>query len=166
MERLGELSRLAFSEMRGLLHELSPRSPEDRAMGGPARRSTFPHRLRRMTSAMVPNHVELHLNVGDFHPQVQAHEDAMLRVCQEAVSNAVRHAVPSSIRIETLFSSSGIRLSITDDGSGIPSATRQGMGMSNMRQRLSELGGHLRVLPAHPGTQILAYLPRFDRNTK
>lgn len=166
VERLGELSRLAFSEMRGLLHELSPRSPEDRAVGGPMRRSTFPHRLRRMTSAMVPNHVELHLNVGDFHPQVQAHEDAMLRVCQEAVSNAVRHAAPSSIRIETLFSSSGIRLSITDDGSGIPSTTRQGMGMSNMRQRLSELGGHLRVLPAHPGTQILAYLPRFDRNTK
>jgi signal transduction histidine kinase len=164
VERLGELSRLAFSEMRGLLHELSPRSPERRA-GDPARRSTFPHRLRRMTSAMVPVHVELHLNVGDFQPQVQAHEDAMLRICQEAVSNAIRHAAPSCIRIETLFSSSGIRLSITDNGCGIQAATGQGMGMGNMRRRLSELGGHLRILPAHPGTQILAYLPRFDRST-
>jgi signal transduction histidine kinase len=166
VERLGELSRLAFSEMRGLLHELSPRSPDRRA--DPARRSTFPHRLRRMTSAMVPVHVELHLNVGDFHPQVQAYEDAMLRICQEAVSNAVRHAAPSSIRIETLFSSSGIRLSITDNGCGIQATTGQslGMGMGNMRRRLSELGGHLRILPAHPGTQILAYLPRFDRSTE
>jgi two-component system, NarL family, sensor kinase len=166
VKRLGELSRLAFSEMRGLLHELSPRTSGNRAAGTPVRRPTFPHRLRRMISAMVPATVELHLNVGDFHPQAQAHEDALLRVCQEAVSNAVRHAAPSCIRIETVLSTSGIRLSITDDGRGIQEATGQGMGMANMRERLSELGGRLRVLPAEPGTQILAYLPRFDRSTK
>ena len=164
--RLSELSRLAFSEMRGLLHELSPRSSGNRAAGAAVRRTTFPHRLRRMTSAMVPAHVELHLSVSDFHPQAQAHEDALLRVCQEAVSNAVRHASPSSIRIETLLSTSGIRLSITDDGRGIQDAARQGMGMGNMRERLSELGGRLRIVPADPGTRILAYLPRFDRSTK
>ncbi|MET0755093.1 MAG: GAF domain-containing protein [Pseudoxanthomonas sp.] len=166
VQRLGELSRLAFSEMRGLLHELSPRSSGHAVAGATARRPTFPHRLRRMASAMVPAHVELHLNVGDFHPQAQAHEDALLRVCQEAVSNAVRHAAPSSIRIETFFSTSGVRLSVADDGRGIQDAAGQGMGMANMRQRLSELGGRLRILPADPGTRILAYLPRFDRSTK
>lgn len=165
IERLGELSRLAFGEMRGLLHELSPRSAATRAAGTPSKRPAFPHRLRRMMSAMVPAQVELHLNLGDYQPQATTHEDALLRVCQEAVSNAIRHAAPSSIRIETLLSSSGIRLSITDDGRGIGEATRQGMGMNNMRERLSELGGRLRILPGLPqGTQILAYLPRFDRS--
>ena len=165
IERLGELSRLAFGEMRGLLHELSPRSAATRIAGTPSKRPAFPHRLRRMMSAMVPAQMELHLNLGDYHPQAPTHEDALLRVCQEAVSNAIRHASPSSIRIETLLSSSGIRLSITDDGRGIGEATHQGMGMNNMRERLSELGGSLRILPGLPqGTQILAYLPRFDRS--
>jgi signal transduction histidine kinase len=165
VERLSELSRLAFAEMRGLLHELSPRAAVPRPPG--ARRSSFPHRVQRLLSAMVPSHVQLHINVGDFRPQAQAHEDALLRVCQEAVSNAVRHAAPSSIQVETLLSSSGIRLSIADDGCGIPETKRQGMGMGNMRGRLSELGGRLRVAPRLPqGTQILAYLPRFDRTSK
>ena len=165
VERLGELSRLAFAEMRGLLHELSPRAVAPRPPG--THRSSFPHRVQRLLSAMVPSHVQLHINVGDFQAQAQAHEDALLRVCQEAVSNAVRHAAPSSIQVETLLSSSGIRLSIADDGCGIPETKRQGMGMGNMRARLSELGGRLRVTPRLPhGTQILAYLPRFDRTSK
>lgn len=164
VERLGELSRLAFSEMRGLLYELSPRPPTH-ATGASNRRPTFPHRLRRMASAMVPAQVQLHINVVDFIPQAQAHEDALLRVCQEAVSNAARHASPGSIRIETSMSSAGIRLSITDDGSGMQETAGHGRGLGNMRERLSELGGSLRILPGVPcGTQLLAYLPRFDRS--
>lgn len=165
VERLGELSRLAFAEMRDLLHELSPRAAAARTPG--MLRSSFPHRLRRLLSAMVPGHIQLHINVYDFQAQAQAHENALLRICQEAVSNAVRHASPASIRIETVLSSSGIRLSITDDGRGIPEASAPGMGIRNMRERLSELGGRLRVAPHAPrGTQILAYLPRFDRTTR
>jgi two-component system, NarL family, sensor kinase len=129
--------------------------------------STFPQRLRRLLSAMVPGHIQLHINVYDFQPQALAHENALLRICQEAVSNAVRHASPASIKIETLLSSSGIRLSITDDGRGIPEGSAPGMGMRNMRERLSELGGRLRVAAHQPrGTQILAYLPRFDRTVR
>jgi len=44
---------------------------------------------------------------------------------------------------------------------------RQGMGLDNMRGRLSELGGRLHIAPRLPhGTQILAYLPRADRKPK
>ncbi|WP_341726894.1 GAF domain-containing protein [Pseudoxanthomonas putridarboris] len=161
VQRLGELSRLAFAEMRGLLHELSPR---DVPRSPVARRSSFPHQLQQLVSAMVPDSIQLHINVSGFQAQAKMHEETLLRICQEAVSNAVRHASPSSIQIETAFSSSGIRLSISDDGRGISHAAHEGMGLSNMRERLSELGGQLHIVQRQPrGTQILAYLPRFDQ---
>jgi len=161
VERLGELSRLAFAEMRGLLHELSPSdTPRD---SGP-RRSSFPHQLRQLISAMVPDSIQLHIDVSGFQAQAQAHEETLLRICQEAVSNAVRHAAPSSLDIEAVLSSSGIRLSVSDDGRGISPTAREGMGLSNMRERLSELGGQLNIVQRQPrGTRILAYLPRVDQ---
>jgi len=159
--RLSELSRIAFSEMRGLLHELSPRaalSPNYAAS------HSLPDRLRRLLTAMWPAYIQLQIDMAGFQPQAITHEDTLLRVCQEAVSNAIRHASPSTIRIETLLSASGVRLSITDDGCGISRSMAQGMGIGNMRARLSELGGQLRIASSRTrGTRILAYLPRCDR---
>jgi two-component system, NarL family, sensor kinase len=167
VERLGELSRLAFAEMRGLLRELSPRAAVSRDFAVAPFQPHFQQRLRRLLSAMVPANVLLQINIDNFQPQAEAHEEALLRVCQEAVSNALRHALPSSIEIGMLLTSSGLRLSIADDGRGMPETMRQGMGLDNMRGRLSELGGRLHIAPRLPhGTQILAYLPRADRKPK
>lgn len=158
--RLSELSRIAFAEMRGLLHELSPRTTDRRIHAA----SSLPDRLQRLVTAMVPAHIQLHIDMTDFQPQAMAHEDTLLRVCQEAVSNAIRHASPSTIRIETSLSASVVRLSVADDGLGISTSGAQGMGMGNMRARLSELGGRLRIdSRQRKGTKILACLPRFDR---
>lgn len=159
--RLSELSRIAFAEMRGMLHELSPSgAPHQTPMEG----FSLQERLQRVLTAMVPAHIHLQIDMADFQPQAMAHEETLLRVCQEAVSNAIRHASPSTIRIETLFSASGVRLTVTDNGCGLPKTTAQGMGMGNMHARLSELGGRLRI-NSRPtkGTKVLAYLPRLDR---
>ena len=160
--RLSELSRIAFSEMRGLLHELSPRAAPSPNY---AASHSLPDRLQRLLTAMSPAHIQLQIDMTSFEPQAMTHEDTLLRVCQEAVSNAIRHASPSTIRIETLLSASGVRLSITDDGCGISRSMAQGMGIGNMRARLSELGGRLRIASSRTkGTRILAYLPRRDRS--
>lgn len=164
--RLGELSQLAFAELRGMLQELSPRARTIRASAEQDPPDTLPKALRRLLRAMVPAHVHLQFDVVDYRPQKQAHEEAMLRICQEAVSNAVRHAAPRRVEVSLSLTETDLYALIADDGRGMPENARRGMGLGNMRERLHELGGGLRISPRRPtGTHIKARLPRCDRET-
>lgn len=161
VERLGELSRLAFGEMRGLLHELAPS-----AQARPRLHDCLQSRLVPLLAAMVPDQVKLVVRADGLSPQLGTHEDAVVRICQEAVSNAVRHGQPSTIAIRVRLSDEHLLLTILDDGCGMPAAPTRGMGLDNMRDRLAELGGSLRFSPRVPkGTRIRARLPRMDRDT-
>jgi signal transduction histidine kinase len=161
--RLGELARLAFAELRAMLHELAPRTSSPAVSATPQRLSA---RLHRLLHAMVPPYVRLDLETGDCPPQIEAHEEAILRVCQEAVSNAVRHAAPSRIRVSVSATASELHLRVIDDGHGIGKSAPRGRGLDNMRERLTELGGRLRIARRRPhGTLIVARVPRHDRST-
>ena len=46
-----------------------------------------------------------------------------------------------------------------DNGTGIPLAVRNGVGLTGMRERFKELGGRLMVRSALPGTMLFASLP-------
>lgn len=161
--RLGELARLAFAELRAMLHELAPRPSSPAVAATPQRLSA---RLHRLLHAMVPPYVRLDLDTGDCPPQIESHEEAILRVCQEAVSNAVRHAAPSRIRVSVSATAVELHLRVIDDGRGIGESAPRGMGLDNMRERLTELGGRLRIARRRPhGTLIVARVPRHDRST-
>ncbi len=91
---------------------------------------------------------------------------AAFRIVQEAVSNAVRHANPSRVRIEARYRTGSVELQIQDDGIGFdPSAAVAqhepgGLGLIGMRQRAQDLGGHVSIHSAGgSGTQIVALLP-------
>lgn len=161
--RLGELAGLAFGELRAMLHELAP--PSTRDPPGAVNPQRLEIRLHRLLRAMVPPYVDLELQFDGLQPQVDAHEEAILRVCQEAVSNAVRHASPSRIQVAVTTTNTELHLRVSDDGSGIAEAVdSQGMGLRNMRQRLVERGGQLRIERRQPqGTSVIARMPRVDR---
>jgi signal transduction histidine kinase len=76
-------------------------------------------------------------------------EPAVLRVVQEALANAVKHARPSRVVLRTRGTGDGrVVLSIGDDGAGFDparAAERHGMGLDLMRERAAELGGELRI---------------------
>jgi signal transduction histidine kinase len=73
-------------------------------------------------------------------------EDNLLRIGQEAITNAVKHAKPSVIAIELRISPERAVLSVSDDGTGIRQAAAPGhFGLTGMRERASRIGGSLRV---------------------
>ncbi|MFF5288816.1 HAMP domain-containing sensor histidine kinase [Paractinoplanes globisporus] len=92
-----------------------------------------------------------------------AAEPALLRVAQEALANAVKHARPSTVVVRLADAGGGrIELSVRDDGAGFDpdrAADRHGMGLGLMRERVAELGGELRVESAPDrGTTVRATL--------
>ncbi|HEY2422555.1 MAG TPA: ATP-binding protein, partial [Chthoniobacterales bacterium] len=87
----------------------------------------------------------------------------LLRIAQEAMSNAVRHAKPTVISVHLRCNPSDIVLEIIDDGSGVadsPAASREGFGFSNMRARVKKLRGTLDIrTAAGEGTSIVVCVP-------
>jgi signal transduction histidine kinase len=102
--------------------------------------------------------------------EVQADENAaqltetqrtcIYRVAQESLQNSVRHACASKVRIGLRTSDGAVSLEVEDDGKGFAVARTRGLGLLGMEERVSQLGGHLRVLsqPGH-GTRVTAELP-------
>ncbi|MDH4115952.1 MAG: hypothetical protein OEX04_13680 [Acidimicrobiia bacterium] len=83
---------------------------------------------------------------------------ALFRATQEAVINARKHASASVLRIRVAPVSTGVEVTVEDDGVGW--GERDGMGLSTTRQRLAAIGGGLRVKRLSPrGTRFVAYVP-------
>ena len=84
---------------------------------------------------------------------------ALFRVSQEALANAFRHAKPTHVSLSLTGDSRSVTLRVSDDGVGFHSsrgATRTGHGLCNMRARVDEVGGRLRVRNLKPGALVEA----------
>ena len=93
------------------------------------------------------------------------HEHALLRIAQEAVSNAVRHGQPRHVTIALTAEPAHWQLCINDDGVGMDGSpgrcAAQGFGLSNMRDRATAIGGEWRIDSQHgAGTRVSVRLPR------
>lgn len=70
----------------------------------------------------------------------------ILRIVQEALSNALKHAGAQRIDIKARYvPASGICIEIEDDGHGIDTELKSGSGLRNMEKRARNLGSVLRV---------------------
>lgn len=85
-------------------------------------------------------------------PRVAEH---LLRVGEEAVSNAVRHADATMVRMELEFDAHQLTLRIADDGHGfdpvlLERTSPRHWGLTNMEERARQIGAHLRLV-SEPG---------------
>ena len=83
----------------------------------------------------------------------------LLRILQEALSNAIRHSRASNIYIEAEVAEAEQIITFADDGIGLPSDIREGKGLPNMRSRIAALGGTIEFLRSDYGTTIRLSLP-------
>lgn len=85
----------------------------------------------------------------------------ILRIAQEAMHNALRHAEAKHIRVSAHIDPAGRKLvlSVEDDGQGMPEQPGRGRGLHNMRHRAREVGGQLRIHTHSKGTRVELELP-------
>lgn len=82
--------------------------------------------------------------------------DVAVSIVHEAVTNVVKHADASVVRVSVSFSGKRLRLSVTDDGRGLTppgdaTIAAGHFGLVGMRERASSIGAALRVSSV-PGT--------------
>lgn len=134
---LREASREGLSELRGMLDSLAPETTSFGELGRALKRAA-----RRM-SAMSGSRVEL-LVLGDEDASIDgAVRLATMRILQEAVNNALRHAAASTVEVQLSIKGPALCLSVINDGATFaPADSRDnGRGIVGMRERAAQLGG-------------------------
>jgi signal transduction histidine kinase len=97
-------------------------------------------------------------------------ELALFRALQEALSNVLRHAQAHTVDIGISVEPRGVLLKVSDDGKGLPAGVSpealelQGhMGLAGMRERITALGGTVRLLARDgPGARLEVLVPAPD----
>jgi signal transduction histidine kinase len=78
-------------------------------------------------------------------------------VVQEALTNAVRHAQPSTIDIALSVRAAHLHVEVTDDGIGLnPAHSRNGFGLRGLEERVRQLDGTMTISRPSRGGTILA----------
>ena len=76
----------------------------------------------------------------------------------ELVTNAVRHAGATAVRVRVAATPDALVVTVRDDGAGIAPDAVHGVGLGSMRERAAELGGRCTVRPLERGTEVVAEL--------
>ena len=91
-------------------------------------------------------------------------ELTIYRIIQEALTNVFRHAGATrvDVTVEPAAGSTGaeaIKVSVRDNGAGLPADHKQGFGMLGMHERVLALGGTMTVASTHQGVTVEAMVP-------
>ncbi|HEV2862262.1 MAG TPA: two-component regulator propeller domain-containing protein [Pyrinomonadaceae bacterium] len=148
LDRARGLVRSSIAEARRYVWDLRSQSLEERDL--PAALAEMTRRLTADSDVQTQFQVS-----GTFRPLPQAVENNLLRIGQEAVNNAVRHARARTVSVNLSFDATSVRLSVKDDGRGFDAGAQANgrgghFGIVGMRERAAEMGGSVRVESA-PG---------------
>jgi PAS domain S-box-containing protein len=148
------LARAGLTEMRGLIFDLRPESLEMEGLVAA---------LSKHTAAVRASHgVEITLSVSDEPVVSLPIKEALYRIAQEAIQNAVKHARFNRLEVRLINEPDCIRLEVCDDGKGFdPLAAYPGhLGLHSMRERATSVGGTLDIASSPDrGTQVRAHIP-------
>jgi PAS domain S-box-containing protein len=140
----------ALAELRELARGIHPAILTDQGL-----RAAVEALARR---SPVPVELELH-PPPDIPPQVEA---ASYYVISEALTNAAKYADAQTVRVSVQRNDAQLQVEVADDGRG-SADRRRGSGLNGLADRVSALGGHLRVVsPAGAGTTVTADMPIAD----
>jgi signal transduction histidine kinase len=98
---------------------------------------------------------------GSFLELKKDQKLVLIRVIQESLNNAIKHAEPSKIAIQVHQHQTIRKIEIIDDGKGFdPSQQSSGSGMSNLSKRMETIGGKFNLTSkVGKGTHITLELP-------
>jgi signal transduction histidine kinase len=150
IETAVHLARTHMTEARRSVSSLRPNVGDGEDIAAALKRIA---EVGRRTTA-----IPIELDVDELPRFGGGVEREIIAVAQEALTNAVRHARARRIVIRaSTVQSLGLRLSVADDGRGIPKdGYSSGFGMTSMRERADRIGASLTVVTApRKGTEVV-----------
>lgn len=91
--------------------------------------------------------IELKMDLPKSESLTPIRSEHVLAIVNEALSNIIRHSRAKNVTLSAQKTNQDLRLTIEDDGIGIPEIVESGYGLRNMRDRARLLGGDLVITP-------------------
>lgn len=163
VKRFGDISRMAYES------SLSLREIVDISLAPKRARKPLPERLREISSLMLKDHAWTFS--GDASPNLDPEQRRnLVFFLKEALHNISNHASARHVEIAFETNATHARLSVTDDGCGLPELPPPGGGHPRLRaleQRATSLHGTLSVeSKAGAGTSLNLRFPLRNPNIK
>jgi PAS domain S-box-containing protein len=155
LDRAGDLARESLKEARRSVRALRPQALENLDL------CEALDRLIRKMAAGTSLRTEFSVR-GQPSPLPAEWEENLLRIGQEFLTNALRHAQASEFKTRLVFDPKEIRLELRDNGRGFdPGCKQEGFGLVGIRERVDGMGGQLAIeSAAGRGTAISIVLPQ------
>lgn len=136
LTRLRTLAENNLDEMRNIVHEMG----EEEESSLIRQVESLVVRFREHTGTVLT--LSLPETERSLHFEVR---QAVLRVIQESLTNALKHGKASQLHLELKFSEINLQLSVRNNGKPIDKL-HYGFGLTTMKQRVERLGGRLQLL--------------------
>ena len=160
IEECSKLIDQALSEVRTISYLLHPPLLEELGLAGvlPWYVSGFSERSRIKVSLEVPK------EMGRLPKEVEL---GLFRIVQECLTNVHRHSNSTTASISLSFGNKQVRLKVEDQGKGMATTTREGgsqgrtagVGLSGIRERVTNLGGLMQIRSGDWGTAVEVVFP-------
>jgi signal transduction histidine kinase len=156
LDRVRSLAQLGLDELRELVDTLRPAE-----LG----RDGLASALRTRVDLLRAVHgTPIALRTRVARPVDEALGRELLKIANEALGNALRHAGDARVSVELEVGAEAVRLVVSDDGVGfdLPGTLRASrrLGLTSMRERAEALGGSLRIDTAPgEGTAVTLEVP-------
>ncbi|MBD2495849.1 GAF domain-containing protein [Nostoc sp. FACHB-280] len=152
-----ELAREGLAEARRSVNALRPQILETQNL------PTAFHHLVTQMSAVIDTEIICKI-IGEVYPLTVDVENNLLRIGQEALTNAIKHAFASEIVIELVYEPTQLILRVKDNGKGFAPeslAVVKGFGLMGIKERCDRIKAQLTIksLP-QPGTEITILIRR------
>ncbi|MCP3675402.1 MAG: histidine kinase [Gammaproteobacteria bacterium] len=149
-------------DIRNISHQLHPGILEDYGLGA-ALDELGEEFSKRSGIKVVVNRLSVRNIVSE---EIKV---ALYRIAQEALTNIERHSKASEVVISLSLEPDWLLLSIEDNGQGLKHTKQntkkihhEGIGLRNMKERLSFYNGKLKVLSTKEGMEIQARIPQSE----
>jgi signal transduction histidine kinase/ligand-binding sensor domain-containing protein len=163
-ENLTFLEGAARSTMRSLRETIWSLQPQSASVASLIQRieDYIDERSRLITTPAIQC-----TSSGSIHQRLTPSQALnVFRICQEAISNALKHAVAMSVMVTVETKEECLLVRITDDGRGFTVASVEsvdGYGLTNMKRRAERIGAEF-TIRSEPscGTTVSVMLPLME----
>jgi signal transduction histidine kinase len=149
---------LEIENLRSIITELRPAALDE--LGLRAAIETLLDRHCEQSDLVIERELAMAGFVAGDERFDESLETAAYRLVQEALTNVVKHARASRVRVAVRESDGELLIEVQDDGAGFDwDVVDHGFGLAGMKERVVLVGGTLSIESGEPGTLVAARLP-------
>ena len=141
-----------YESVYDLMHYLRPRELDELGLEKALSQGQFAATLNK---AGITYHCQLAINAT----LSESHQIALYRICQEALTNCIKHSNATLLTLTLATKHNEITLKIIDNGNAAATSSQSGKyGLSFIEERVTALGGHC-SFENNDGFSVAVWLP-------